>query len=67
MLTVRAVAAHRLRCAAVALSTRADVKPDFVSATNEEVLRQIAGVPIIGGVTAEMVELPSDWQEILGI
>jgi hypothetical protein len=34
-------------------------------ATNAEILQKILGCPLLGGLTEDMVEFPSEWREPL--
>ncbi len=66
MLTLQSIAANGSKCSAVVLNTPAGV-PDFASATNHEILSQLARVPIVSGLSNETAELPAQWRQILAI
>lgn len=66
MLTVRNVTASGLQCAGVALNSPT-TGSDFASNTNREILEQIAGVPIVDGISDETTSLTPEWCRILRI
>lgn len=66
MLTIRSVVASGATCAGVALNSPS-ASSDAVTATNHEVLAQIAGVPIVSGLNDGMALLPEQWRTVLQI
>lgn len=64
MLTVRSVATHGLDCAGLVLNLRGGV-PDIASATNEDILRRISGVPLLPMLKEEMDKVPAEWAPFL--
>ncbi|MGI8436991.1 MAG: dethiobiotin synthase [Chthoniobacterales bacterium] len=66
MLTVRSVAACGLSCLGVVLNDF-EAAADFASRTNGEVLREIAGVPILSGLDADDGELSAVWRKMLSV
>ena len=64
-LTVRSVAAHRLRCAGLVLNSVA-ASPDIAASTNADILKRILDVPLLAGLGENLTELPDDWRVILG-
>ncbi|MEP6809654.1 MAG: dethiobiotin synthase [Chthoniobacterales bacterium] len=66
MLSVRSVAAHGLACRGVALNSPATAI-DIASETNGNILEQIAGVPILPGLSAGTEELSRGWRDALGL
>jgi dethiobiotin synthetase len=61
MLTMRSIAEHGLRCLGVAL-TAVPGTNDIAAATNEDVLKKILNVPLLGGLGENLMELPADWR-----
>ena len=66
MLTIRSIKESGSSCVAAAINTP-DGPADLASATNEEVLRKIAAVPILAGLAPAMTELPVEWAQTLGL
>ena len=64
LLTVESVHHCGLVCAAVVLNT-VPGSVDIATATNSEILDQLAGVPILPPLTGNMAELPSIWRRTL--
>jgi dethiobiotin synthetase len=64
LLTVRSVIANRLACAGVVLNEWAGTE-DIAIATNADVLREVADVPILPGLTENLGELPPIWRQML--
>ena len=64
MLTVRSISEYGLRCLAVAL-TPAPGTNDIAAATNEDVLKKILNIPLLGGLGENLMELPLDWRLIV--
>ena len=64
MLTIRSVAASGLRCAGVAFNS-CGAPADAAETTNFDVLKRIAPVPVLPGLTAETERFPSEWRQIL--
>jgi dethiobiotin synthetase len=60
-LTVRSVAAHKLRCLGVALIA-APGTSDIAAATNADILKRILNVPLLDGLGENLIELPADWR-----
>ncbi len=60
-LTVRSVADHKLRCVGVILNG-ISVGSDIAVVTNVEILKKILGVPLLGGLGENLMELPTDWR-----
>jgi dethiobiotin synthetase len=61
LLTVRSIAEYGLRCLGVAL-TAVQGTNQIAAATNEEVLKKILNVPLLGGLGQNLMELPRDWK-----
>ena len=64
LLTVRSVTAARLQCAGVAWNDAVGAV-DIASTTNRAILDELTDVPLLGGLTAEMAELPAEWRQIV--
>lgn len=63
MLTLQSVERRKLRCAGVVLNSTPEAR-DLSQETNAGVLRQVAGVPILAGLSEKMGELPAEWRAI---
>jgi dethiobiotin synthetase len=61
MLTVRSIAEYGLRCLGVALTAVPGTNP-IAAATNEEILKKILNVPLLGGLGENLMKLPGDWK-----
>ncbi len=64
VLTVESVAGHGLRCVGLVLNN-AQETGDIAALTNADILRQILGVPVLGGLGESLTELPADWRLML--
>ena len=60
-LTVRSIAAHRLRCTGVVLNGPPD-PGDIAAVTNLDILRKIIDPPLLSGLTENLDQLPADWR-----
>ncbi len=60
-LTVRSIAAHRLRCTGVVLNGPPD-PGDIAAVTNLDILRKIVDPPLLSGLTENLDQLPADWR-----
>jgi phosphoribosylformylglycinamidine synthase len=65
-LTVRSVADYGLRCVGVVMNNSLQ-KNDIAIQTNPEILRQMLTVPVLPELASNMVNLPAEWVEILGV
>ena len=63
MLTLRSIQTHGLMCAGLALNSPGGIE-DMATSTNEDILRQISGTPILPALSQEMTELPAAWQPL---
>ncbi len=63
-LTVRSVAAHRLRCVGLVLNS-GEAPPDIAASTNADILKRILDVPLLAGLGENLTELPEDWRVML--
>ena len=63
-LTEKNIESCGLHCAALVLNALPDAD-DVAVRTNASVLREISRAPVLGGLTEEMRELPSDWSEMI--
>jgi dethiobiotin synthetase len=61
MLTMRSIADYSLRCVGVALIAVPGTN-DIAAATNEDVLKKILNVPLLGALGETLMELPADWR-----
>jgi len=61
MLTVRAVQAQKLKCAGLVMNEPPGQR-DIAVSTNVDILRRLLDVPVVGGLSETMAELPSEWQ-----
>ena len=64
MLTIQSVAAAGLPCAGVAFNSPAAAS-DAAETTNFDVLKRIAQVPLLPGLTAETQAFPPEWRRTL--
>jgi dethiobiotin synthetase len=62
-LTVRSIAAYRLRCVGLVLNT-VDPSSDIAASTNADVLKRILDVPLLAGLGQNLTQLPDDWRLI---
>jgi dethiobiotin synthetase len=63
-LTVRSIAAYRLRCVGLVLNS-VDPSSDIAASTNADVLKRILDVPLLAGLGENLTQLPDDWRLIL--
>ena len=66
LLTIRSVQAAGLACVGLVINEPAAQK-DIAVSTNVEILQRIVDVPVLGGLSEEMTELPADWGRLLGV
>jgi dethiobiotin synthetase len=62
-LTVKSIAAYRLRCVGLVLNT-VDPSSDIAASTNADVLKRILDVPLLAGLGQNLTQLPDDWRLI---
>jgi len=63
-LTVRSVAAHKLRCVGLVLNST-EITSDIAVLTNADILKRILGIPLLAGLGESLTELPVDWRLML--
>ena len=63
-LTVRSVAAYKLRCIGLVLNST-EMASDIAGLTNADILKQILNVPLLAGLGENLTELPVDWRLML--
>jgi dethiobiotin synthetase len=66
MLTVRSVRDHGLKCVGL-VANNPPAKKEIAVSTNIDILRRIIDVPVISGLTENMVELPQDWAHLMNL
>jgi dethiobiotin synthetase len=64
VLTVRSVAAYKLRCVGLVLNST-EMASDIAGLTNADILNQILNVPLLAGLGENLTELPVDWRLML--
>lgn len=64
MLTISSVRDRGLKCAGLVLNNPPG-QEDIAVSTNLDILRQIARVPVVAGLTENMSELPPEWRQII--
>jgi len=64
VLTVQSIVAHGLHCVGLVLNN-AQETTDTATLTNADILREILGVPLLGGLGESLTELPADWRFML--
>ena len=64
-LTVRSIQNDGLRCAGVVLNSLPGATDDIAVATNETILAQVLGVPILPGLSRDLAQLEPAWTELL--
>jgi dethiobiotin synthetase len=63
MLTINSVRDHGLKCAGLVIN-HPPGQEDIAVSTNADILRRIAGVPVVSGLAENMSELPPEWGQI---
>ena len=66
VLTIRSIADYGLFCAGVVLNELPGAT-NVASATNADILREIIDVPLLGGLTENMDEMPIGWWQTAGL
>jgi dethiobiotin synthetase len=64
LLTLESVQRRGLKCVAVVLN-QLSAQADIATLTNAEALAQVCAVPILAGLTENMVHLPRGWGDII--
>jgi dethiobiotin synthetase len=64
LLTLESVQKRGLKCVAVVLN-QLSAQADIATLTNAEALVQVCAVPILAGLTENMVHLPPEWGDII--